>query len=337
MKQILIGFYMLFASTTFAQNAQVVNTFGSSKSMQIEVQCLNADLKVIHDATTKDLKIGTQVFEGQHPAKDAAWNISVQKDPLKDLVKIQCHYPQKVFVDSKLESSHRYYIIIRGPSADLKVNSRTGKVAVSGWKQPAEIVVERGSVVLDDTGAAFKVNVLSGSIDVSKHTGRLNVDSFKSKVTIDGVEGNVEVTNFTGATQLKGINGNISLNSKSGATQVEGSSGSFKFDADEGKLDIKTFKGSIEGNTNQTSITARLTNPARFKASVKNANINISAPSSSGASVYFALNEGQFKTPAHLTKDEMGAAKTVKGSLRGGESGRISITGDAGRISLTTF
>ncbi len=337
MNQILSVFILLFASISYAQRAQVVNAFENTKHLQIEVQCLNADLRAIHDAKEKDVKIVTQVFEGQKPSTSNDWTISVQKDPIKELVRVQCQYPQKVFVDSKLENSHRFQIVIRGPSADLKVNSRTGRVSVTGWTKPAEIVVERGSIQLANTSGTSKVNVLTGSISVEKHDGRLVVDSFKGKVNIKGVDGNVDITNFSGSTHIQNVNGNIAFDSKSGATQVEASSGTFKFDADEGKLDIKTFKGPIEGNTNQALVNARLMNPARFKASVKNANVNISAPSSSGAQVYFALAEGQFKAPAYLNKDEVGNTKTVKGSLRGGESGRISVTGEAGRINLSTF
>ena len=97
------------------------------------------------------------------------------------------------------------------------------------------------------------------------------------------------------------------------------------------------FQGSIEGVSDQAQITAKLANPARFKATIKNANIKLLVPSSSGAQVSFALSEGQYQAPPYLNKDEYGTTKTLKGTLRGGESGRISVTGEAGRINLSTF
>jgi hypothetical protein len=65
--------------------------------------------------------------------------------------------------------------------------------------------------------------------------------------------------------------------------------------------------------------------------------IKLSVPSSSGAQIYVALAEGQFSAPSYLDKDEYGPLKTLKGTLRGGESGRITVTGDAGRVNLNTF
>lgn len=329
--------FLLFSTSSLAQKSQNIVTFENIKNTQVDVQCLNIDLKVIHDATTPHMKIGTQVFDGNKAATDSDWSITVQKDPIKEAIKIQCTYPSKVFVDKKLETQYRYYIILRGPSVELNVNSRAGKVAVTGWKQSTQIVVENGSVTMEDTSSPFKVNLVKGSLDVQKHSGRLKADVFEGKLNFTNVEGNLEVTNFTGSTTLKAVNGEVNLNSRSGSTVVEGSSGSLKFDADQGKLDLLGFQGAIEGVSDQAQITAKLTNPARFKANIKNANIKLSVPSSSGAQVYFALSEGQFSAPSYLNKDEYGTTKTLKGTLRGGESGRISVTGEAGRVSLGTF
>lgn len=333
----LIAVLLLFSVQSFAQKSQSVVTFENIKNTQIDVQCLNIDLKVIHDSTTPHMKIGTQVFDGNKAATDSDWTITVQKDPIKETIRVQCQYPSKVLVDKKLETQFRYYIIMRGPSTELNVNSRAGKVAVTGWKQPTHIVVENGSITTEDTSSPFKLNVIKGNIDVQKHNGRMKADVFEGKLVFANIEGNLDVTNFTGSTLLKAVNGDVNLNSRSGSTTVEGSSGSLKFDADQGKLDLMGFQGPIEGVSDQAQITAKLANPARFKASIKNAIIKLSVPSSSGAQVYFALSEGQFAAPSYLNKDEYGTTKTLKGTLRGGESGRISVTGEAGRVNLSTF
>lgn len=336
MKFLIIG-ALLISGQVFAQKSQNVTTFENIKNTQIEIQCLNIDLKVIHDASTPHLKIGTQVFDGQKANTDSDWNVSVQKDAIKETIKIACNYPSKVLVDKKLEGQYRYYMIIRGPSTELNINSRSGKISINGWKQPTHIVLENGAVDLENTSSPFKVNLIKGSLAVEKHSGRLKADAFDGKMTFVGVEGNLDVTNFNGTSSLKGVNGDVSLNSRAGATTVEGSSGTLKFDADQGKLDLISFQGSIEGVSDQAVITAKLSNPARFKAAIKNANIKLSVPGSSGAQVYFALSEGQFQAPSYLNKDEYGTTKTLKGTLRGGESGRISITGDAGKVNLSTF
>ncbi|MES2768343.1 MAG: hypothetical protein V4596_04290 [Bdellovibrionota bacterium] len=327
----------LFTAVSFAQKSQNVTTFENIKNTQIDIQCLNIDIKVIHDGSTPHLKVGTQVFDGTKANTDTDWNISVQKDAIKETIKVICNYPSKVFVDKKLETQYRYYMILRGPSTELNINSRVGKVSINGWKQATHVVLENGSVSLENTAAPFKVNMVKGNLDVTKHSGRLKADVFDGKLIFSGVEGNLDVTNFNGNSSLKGVNGDVNLNSKSGTTTVEGSSGTLKFDADQGKLDLVSFQGAIEGVSDQAIITAKLTNPARFKATIKNANIKLSVPSSSGAQVYFALSEGQFQAPSYLNKDEYGATKTLKGTLRGGESGRISITGEAGRVNLNTF
>lgn len=330
-------FLGLLSEQTFAQKSQNVVTFENIKNTQIDIQCLNIDLKVIHDSTTPHLKIGTQVFDGQKASSDSEWSISVQKDPIKEAIKIQCLYPSKVFLDKTLQSQFRYYIILRGPSTELNVNARLGKVALTGWKQPAHIVVEEGTITTDDTSSPMKLNVIKGAVEVKKHTGRLNAEAFEGKLSFNGVDGNMNVTNFTGATHFKSVNGDINLNTRSGSAAVADSGGSFKFDADQGKLDLQSFKGSIEGASETAIITAKLANPARFRAKIKNATVRLSVPSSSGAQVYFALTEGQFQAPSYLNKDEYGSTKTLKGTLRGGESGRLSVTGEAGRIHLTTF
>lgn len=329
--------FLLLSNSAFAQKSQSITTFENIKNTPIEIQCLNIDLKVIHDSSTPNMKIGTQVFDGQKASTDNAWSVSVQKDPIKDVIKIQCYYPERVVVDKKLEAQFRFYMIIRGPSTELNVNARSGKVSVSGWRQPAQVVVENGSVELDGTSSQFKVNIVKGNLDVNKHTGRLKADVFDGKLNFTGVDGNLDVTNFNGNTNLKSVTGDVSLNSRSGNTVVESSSGSLKFDADQGKLDLMSFQGAIEGTSDQAQITARLANPARFKANIKNATIKLLVPGSSGAQVNLALTEGQFQAPGYLNKDEYGTTKTVKGTLRGGESGRISVTGDAGKVNLTTF
>lgn len=336
MKYLVIGVFLV-SSQVFAQKSQNITTFENIKNTQIEVQCLNIDLKVIHDASTPHMKIGTQVFDGQKANTDSEWSVSVQKDPIKETIKVVCHYPSKVLVDKKLESQYRFFMIMRGPSTELNINSRSGKVSINGWKQPTHVVLENGSVDLENTSASFKVNLVKGSLDVQKHSGRLKADAFDGKLSFAGIEGNLDVTNFNGTSTLKGVNGDVSLNSRAGNTTVESSSGTLKFDADQGKLDLISFQGAIEGVSDQAMITAKLANPARFKAAIKNANIKLSVPGSSGAQVYFALSEGQYQAPGYLSKDEYGTTKTLKGTLRGGESGRISVTGEAGKVNLSTF
>ena len=332
-------FCMIFFNPGFvlAQKSQNIVTFENVKNSQIEIQCLNIDLKVIEDASVSNIKIGTQVFDGQKASTDSDWTISVEKDPIKEIIKVSCKYPQRVFVDKKLETQYRYFMIIKGPSQELSVNARSGKVSVTNWRQPAQIVVENGSVSLENNSSSFKVNLVKGSLDVAKHNGRLKADVFEGKLKFENVDGNLDVTNFSGTTSIKSVKGDISINSRDATTVVESSSGSLKFDADQGKLDLVQFQGAIEGVSDQALITAKLSNPVRFKAAIKNANLRLSVPSSSGAQVYFALGEGQYQAPSYLNKDEYGTIKTLKGTLRGGESGRISITGDAGKVNLSTF
>jgi hypothetical protein len=226
---------------------------------------------------------------------------------------------------------------MRGPSVPLSVHLKSGSVDLANLKGPIHATVEKGQIRLSQTSQLAKLNMIQGSIDVQKHTGRLRIEAYESKTRIEKIEGNVTVNQFAGSLNLKNIVGEILIQGKKPQVLVDSSSGGLRFDLDTGKLDIENLSGSIDGTSNQSIINAKLLNPVRFKVKSKSAQLNISVPSSSGAQVNMALSDGQFQVPSFLAQDSSGAVKTVRGTLRGGETGRLNVNAEFGRVQLLIY
>lgn len=337
MKSVVI-FLVFFSLKTYAETAQVF-TLENVKSSKLEVECLNSEIKLFDEPSpSNQLKIVTQVLEGAKTITSSDWSISVAKDSIRDTYKLRCHYPEKAMLDKKLQNQYKFQISFKGTVPhSTSIHTRSGKIETTNWSGTNHFVVENGTIFLRKTNGNFDLHLIKGNLDVQDHKGRLRADIFEGKLLLSKVEGQLDLTNFKGTTEVSAIKGDVSYNSKNGTFLVNQVQGSLKFDVDQGRVQITGVDGAIDGVSDQAQIQVKLLNPARFKAKIKSASVKIETPSNSGAQVYFALNEGLIKVPKFLNQNNYGAVKTANGTLRGGESGRISVTGEAGQVSLSTF
>ncbi len=328
----MILFLLIF--NVFAQESFQVDV---QSQTQVSVECPLAD--VIYTAVPatesagRTLQVQAQLMDGSK-ARGNSWNFAMEKDPTGQKVTFRCEPPESALLKN---SSQKYKVQIRGASIPLSVHIRYGSVNVTGLKSSSQFTVERGSIKLANTSQSVKLFVINGSIEVDQHNGRLKIETFDSKVKVTSVEGNVDINNFGGTTNLKSIAGEIVLDGKKSTFVVESSSGGLKFDTGAGKVELDSFNGPVDGQAEQTVVQAKLLNPVRFKLISKIAQAKVLVPSSSGAQVYFSLTDGQYQVPSFLKQDSSGSVKTVRGSLRGGESGRLNVTGETGRVQLSTY
>lgn len=318
---------MTFALYTFVFAQEAIDV---SAQTSVTVQCPIADVSYVH-AQTKSISVQSQIIEG-NKARGQGWSFKVDKTTPN--VVISCEPPESIM--EKI-GNQRYSIQLKGPSVPLNIFIRFGSVDINGIENPTHVTVERGSIKYLNTSQSAKLHIVSGSVDVEKHTGRLKIDAFDSKTKISNVDGNTDINHFSGILNAKNVNGEMTLNGKKSQIVLESISGGMRFDLDAGRLDIESFSGTLEGITDQTQFQAKLLNPVRFKVKSKAAQMKILVPNSSGAQVYFALTDGQFSVPSFLSQDTSGSVKVVKGTLRGGESGRVQVTGETGRVQLSTY
>lgn len=325
MRSTLLTLIFIFQVPVFAQEIIDVGVQTS-----ITVQCPVADVSFL-PLQTKSLSVQAQIMEGGK-ARGQGWSFKI--DRAAQNVVISCEPPESVMEKA---GNQRYAIQLKGPSVPLNVFIRFGSVDFNGIQSPTHVTVEKGSIKYLNTSQSAKLHLVSGSIDVENHSGRLKVDAFDSKTKISNVDGNTDINHFSGVLSVKSVNGEMNLNGKKSQMVLENVSGGLKFDVDAGKLDLESFSGTVDGVTDQTQFQAKLLNPVRLKVKSKAAQMKISVPSSSGAQVYFALSDGQFVVPGFLSQDNSGSVKVVKGTLRGGETGRVQVTGETGRVQLSTY
>lgn len=318
----------LFVSLFIVWTGFTQETIHLLPQSELQIQCPLAQI-TFTETSAETLHIQSELIENGKKITQG-WGYKVQQEGA--VVRVLCAPPI-----SELEkpSKNRYSISLKGPSLPVQISLRFGSVHLVGLKKSSQVTLERGEVHLSQTAGDSKLNVLSGKVSVQDHTGRLNISAFSAKVDLEKVEGNVNLNHHAGAISLKNITGAVSLVSKKAQAQLSEIQGDVSLDVDSGKYNLDKISGSIGGNMDHANVQANLINPVRFRINGKSSRFRIQVPKTSGAQVYFALTDGQFKAPSYLSEDASGNMKYLKGALRGGESGRLTILGELGGVHLT--
>lgn len=86
----------------------------------------------------------------------------------------------------------------------------------------------------------------SGSIEIAKVNGGIDLEDGSGSMQITGVKGNMDIVDGSGSMTLKDIKGNLKIKDGSGTVKIKGVGGNLILDDGSGSVYIKNVKGSVE-------------------------------------------------------------------------------------------
>lgn len=156
---------------------------------------------------------------------------------------VSVDYIIKVPNNIPLEIDNKFGVtIIKGISADVKVDSSAGKVTVQEVK---------GNVSVDNKFGATECFDIVGNIKIDNSNGEINIDNISGKAELQGKFGAVKASNIKGDTTIDNANGSVNFSSN------EVINYNLKVTSNFGKITVrlpKTQQGTFNGETKFGSI-----------------------------------------------------------------------------------
>lgn len=235
------------------------------------------------------------------------------------------------------KSQNQAKVFVHGGSTAIEIYASNASLTVNGWTKNLTAVLQKGSFKSKETSGELKANVLFGEVEVSYHTGNINLESFDAKTTLNLVKGDVALNQHSGTASLESVEGRIKVLSAKSKMKVNGGSGDLDFLTRQGGFQIAGFKGSIEGVSEQGAIALKSVDVVDVRLQSKEGLIDLMVPVKSAAGINIETVEGRLQTPKFLKTSNLGSASVTRGKLRGDIPGRVHVKTQSGTVSLKTF
>src|SRR5262249_14532082 len=112
------------------------------------------------------------------------------------------------------------YAVTVPHSTRCRLNSRSGRVEVSGVNGPRVISQRSGRTSVRAINADVQINSRSGSTDVDEVGGALTINAASGRVGVRAVAGDVRVHTASGSVQVERVGGTLDLQSASGKLEA---------------------------------------------------------------------------------------------------------------------
>lgn len=216
----------------------------------------------------------------------------------------------------------RVDIDVSGTSVRVRGRSRYGPPEVEyHLTVPADMSLEvsthSGDVDIDGTRGEVQVQTVEGAVKVNGGTGRISLSSVEGEVQLTGASGRINISAVDGAVIVRGAKGDVQVSAVDGAVTLE--------DIDATSVDANTVDGDIDfTGTFQTS--------GRYRLSSHDGNVTVTVPSID-AEVSVVTYEGDFDSDFPVTLSSSHSRKRMDFTLGKG-SARLELESFDGSVRL---
>jgi len=189
---------------------------------------------------------------GEQATEEKDAPAEVVPDDITDLVRVEHREGEHptVLVDTDPARDgwrSSFGITITAPTgSNIRVQSQSGDVTVTGAAQLADVRTAAGDVKLDEIGGKGLVQTASGDVLIAAAGSQVDVRTASGKVEVGPVAGDALIHTTSGDIKLGAVAGNISARSVSGDVRVaDATSGSAEVNAVSGDVEIGVHPGSV--------------------------------------------------------------------------------------------
>ncbi len=222
------------------------------------------------------------------------------------------------------------------PGVPASIAIEDGDVEAKDYKSALTVLIGKGKFFGQGGSNEAKVFVRDGIIGFDGWKANIVADLFSGSLDLKETEGRAKLRNFLGKTSLAGFTGPLQFETFKGALVLATSKGSVDFKSQNGSVQILDYDGDVHGSTESGAVTLRLKGRVNSRVESAVGNLTVSVPSSAGARVYVASDEGRLTVPRTVGNLPSGA-KSLNGRMGGDGAGFLSLRSKAGDIKLSVY
>lgn len=226
----------------------------------------------------------------------------------------------------RVQGSHdddtRVDIDVSGTSVRVRGRSRYGPPEVEyRLTVPADMSLEisthSGDVDIDGTKGEVQVQTVEGKVNVNGGTGRVSLSSVEGEVTLTGASGRISISAVDGAVRVRDAKGDLQISAVDGAINLDG--------VDATSVDASTVDGDID-------FSGSFQSSGRYRLSSHDGNVTVTVPAVD-AEVSVVTYEGDFDSDFPVTITGKGNRKRLDFTLGKG-SARVELESFDGSVRL---
>ena len=227
----------IFSTTVFAQEPYVVQEFGVSDDVKIEVQTAGGSIEVI-GRDTDEVRVEMYVRERGREVDPGdgdlnGWQIDIDKTGNK--VYAIAKRQDRSWGNNKVSISFIVYAPVRS----------TSELKTSGGSISLENLI--GTQTANTSGGSIRAEKIGGDIELKTSGGSITINDIEGFVAANTSGGRISVDRVTGGIDVKTSGGSITLEEVHGNVEAKTSGGSITAEIVEPKdfIELKTSGGSI--------------------------------------------------------------------------------------------
>ncbi len=154
-------------------------------------------------------------------------------------------------------------------NTNVKFNSASGKVAISGVSKSTSVTTASGDVKLSNLKGEVKLNTASGDVNINTINAGLKVNTASGKIMAENLEGKIKVATASGDVKITNAKGELKVSLASGEFDADKLEGKIKISAASGDIDIKNANAALKLNCASGDIEAEniiITGESSFSA-----------------------------------------------------------------------
>jgi len=215
----------------------------------------------------------------------------------------------------------------------VEIDSRGGSVDVRGRSRYGPPEVEYRITVPVDM--SLEISTHSGDVEIDGSRGEIQVQTVEGKVTVTGGTGRVSLSSVEGDVQLTGASGRVSISAVDGSVTVKDAKGDLQISAVDGAILLDDIDAqSVEASTvdGEIEFGGPIKEGGRYRLSSHDGDVTVTAPSIN-ASVSVSTYEGDFESDFPVTITGTRSRKRLDFTLGSG-SARLELESFDGSVRL---
>tara|TARA_B100001248_G_scaffold40039_1_gene25574 strand:- start:212 stop:1114 length:903 start_codon:yes stop_codon:yes gene_type:complete len=214
---------------------------------------------------------------------------------------------------------------IVGPSRNLKIINKKGKVSISKWQAALAVKGLDLDVLAKDIQGDISVYSHRGQIRVEDTVGNLDLHLGKTDTVIERLKGKLDLNQFSGNLRIQDYDGEANVKNQKAKVELKDSQGRFVYSSLRGDFLVNNYSGSLRGNSGSGMNILRPAPNAKVYWRAEQGGLRLGVKKISGAYVDIATKEGAlFLVPPLRAKNE-GIWRVARAKLQGSPSASVRI------------
>ncbi len=219
----------------------------------------------------------------------------------------------------------------------VEIDNKSGTVTVSKITGKIKIIGSSEVITLSDIEGDIEISAISGNIGINNVSGSIDISSGGADINLIAINGNIDIHSTSGKKTGTDLAGVVSISQTSGKVELKNLEGDLRLKSTSGSVDVEQRSGAVD----ITTYTGHVTIKSDFYTDkdsyieTSSGNVVFEIPEMSTGSVKFETISGDINADVPMAIKSLSKSKLV-GDL-GGNGSRISVVTSTGNITLKQF